>query len=608
MTRNAHLVEWIGVLTLGLLAIYFLSISWRKWPDPLIDFGRELYIPWRLSEGAVLYRDVPGSFGPLSQSFHGLLFRCFGPGMMVLVISNLIVFGAILFLLYRLCRRAWGATAAFASAAVFIAVFGFSQLTGISNYNYATPYAHETTHGLLVTLALLSVLANWIVRPTLATSLLAGLLAGMSLLLKPEFMLSVTVLVAVALTLRWRYFALPKLSGIALMLSGSFIPSAVSFLYFLRYFPARQAFAWTGHAWVPFLIIPPKASAAPGAGPPLANIQTSFSGLNDTTSNLSQHILATLIACFLVAAIVGIVLAARKVTRFYLRMIIALACFAGLAAFSYLVVNWMEVGKCFLGLLLLYLVAHGLFRIARQPMTNDIAGEVRRVLLAVLGISLMTRMALHGRIYHYGFCQAAIAGSVLPALLVGEMPMWLRAAKRDRYLLIALMGALLLPGIARITGYSGSLLKTKTAPIGEGRDRFYAFSRRMEPTGEMVGAVVKYLEKIEKKESLLVLPEGLIINYLVRTPLALPYLAMLASSPELTHELDEKPPQYVVLISRDLREYGVERYGDKAGQGKETIAWLSQHYRQVGHLGGNPLDVKQRGAVLLEYVSSPAVQ
>jgi hypothetical protein len=27
-------------------------LSWNKWIDPLIDFGRELYIPWQISEGA----------------------------------------------------------------------------------------------------------------------------------------------------------------------------------------------------------------------------------------------------------------------------------------------------------------------------------------------------------------------------------------------------------------------------------------------------------------------------------------------------------------------------------------------------------------------------
>ena len=53
-----HWGEVAGLVALAGLTLLFLAFSWRKWPDPLIDFGRELYTPWRLANGAVLYRDV----------------------------------------------------------------------------------------------------------------------------------------------------------------------------------------------------------------------------------------------------------------------------------------------------------------------------------------------------------------------------------------------------------------------------------------------------------------------------------------------------------------------------------------------------------------------
>ena len=40
--------------------------TWRTWPDILIDFGREAYVAWRLTEGDVLPRDVVYVSGPLS--------------------------------------------------------------------------------------------------------------------------------------------------------------------------------------------------------------------------------------------------------------------------------------------------------------------------------------------------------------------------------------------------------------------------------------------------------------------------------------------------------------------------------------------------------------
>lgn len=141
---------------LAALSAWQLAISWRRWADPVVDFGRELYIPWRLAEGAVLYRDVEDFYGPLSHYLNAILFRGLGPGMMTLVAANLVVFAAIVTVIYFLVRRAWGAWAALASSGVFIAVLGFSRYVYGGNFNYATPYAHATTHGMLVLLLLVA--------------------------------------------------------------------------------------------------------------------------------------------------------------------------------------------------------------------------------------------------------------------------------------------------------------------------------------------------------------------------------------------------------------------------------------------------------------------
>ena len=48
-------------------ALFLLMAGWLRWPDLIIDYGREIYIPWRLSEGGVLYKDVFYYYGPLAQ-------------------------------------------------------------------------------------------------------------------------------------------------------------------------------------------------------------------------------------------------------------------------------------------------------------------------------------------------------------------------------------------------------------------------------------------------------------------------------------------------------------------------------------------------------------
>jgi hypothetical protein len=58
-----------------------------------------------------------------------------------------------------------------------------------------------------------------------------------------------------------------------------------------------------------------------------------------------------------------------------------------------------------------------------------------------------------------------------------------------------------------------------------------------------------------------------------------------------------------VIISRDLIGYGIERYGEKSGSGEEILRWVEQNYKQVGSIGGDPLDYRERGAIILRKYS-----
>ena len=104
--------------------------SWGRWPDVLVDFGRELYVAWRISEGDVLYRDVASFYGPLSPYVNGLWFRLFGVSLRALALLNVAVMAAVTAGLYTLVRRASGGSrwGALAGGIVFLSMFGFAHL------------------------------------------------------------------------------------------------------------------------------------------------------------------------------------------------------------------------------------------------------------------------------------------------------------------------------------------------------------------------------------------------------------------------------------------------------------------------------------------------
>ena len=57
LRNSLQTISWEPCLLLA-SGILMVNISWLKWSDLLIDYGEQAYIAWRLSEGAVLYRDI----------------------------------------------------------------------------------------------------------------------------------------------------------------------------------------------------------------------------------------------------------------------------------------------------------------------------------------------------------------------------------------------------------------------------------------------------------------------------------------------------------------------------------------------------------------------
>ena len=561
-------------MILAAFVIWFLAVSWRRWPDPLIDFGRELYVPWRLANGALLYRDVDEFYGPLSKYINAILFIIFKPGLMVLVAANLAVFGVIIAVLYVILRRAWGFEAALLGGAVFVAVFGFSQFVRSGNYNYATPYSHEATHGLLVCLLLVFVLVKWVQEATRWRSFLAGLLFGLTPLLKPEILFAATVVTIVAIFERWRLWRWAGARGNMIWIVGALLPTAAFTLYFLRFVAFQEALVDAAKGWLNIL----SARFTNNA------VERGFLGFDQPWLHLGQHALATLAACALIGAIALIARVSEKIQRSWILISIG-ACLAAGTCFASAFITWGEVGRCLFGLIFLYLVWGAFLTRRDQTQIDDKSVRIARRLIVFLALAMMARMILNGRIYQYGFYQAALAAIVISAFLIDEIPARLGLHRRGRTIMAIGIVALVVSGVVSLSRQSAQLLGMKTVPIGEGLDRFYAFPPQVDSSGETVATVTKLITDNRPGRSLIVLPEGVMINYLARLPSTVPEVFFFSAATEggreaeIVRQLDRSPPDVVLFIRRDMSEYGIQRYGDRPGNGALILAWLSDNYR-----------------------------
>jgi hypothetical protein len=595
---RAAWIEGFGCVLLAALAVFFIATSWRKWPDPLIDFGRELYTPWRIAEGAVLYRDVENPYGPLSSWLNGMLFTWFGPGLMVLVAANLAVFAAILTMLYILCRRAWGALSAWVASVVFVVVFGFSQFGDVGNYNYATPYAHATTHGILVCLLLVAAVVRWMEKPSAAIALGAGFLFGLTMVLKPEIMIAAGAVVFAAGILRWWRRQKPTLTELACLAVGAALPTLAFTVYFSARLPWTEALSSACRGWLNLAT----------ASLTHEHTQTQFLGFDEPGKHLLEHFQATVMAVALIVLMAWIARRVERSDRAATRWALGGMLVFGLAGLAAYGIHWIAVGRCLLGLIGSYIVitAASLFRSRRENVNPILA---LRWLLGVLAAALMLRMTLHGRIYHYGYYQAALAGVLVPALLVGELPERLRLRGAGRCIVLLAAAALIVPGLVILTARSQRELGLKTYAVGSGRDRFYTRPPDLDRTGELVQRISSELRKPSDVPELIVLPEGVMINYLarcaspVRTVSYYGAFTMDGLEAGIVKQLQSHPPGWVVVVSRDLREFGIERYGEP-GNGRELLEWMHRDYQPIAALGDDPLDPRKRGALVLKRKST----
>jgi hypothetical protein len=247
--------RWAGLLVVAVVFAAVAALSWRRWPEVLADFGVQLYVPWRLTEGSVLYRDLFYiSGGPFSQYFNALLFRIFGVSFLTLIMANLIIVAAMVWLIYHRFRAASETWVATMICLGVVLVFAFGQYSGSASagdWNYVVPYCHDALHGLALSILGVALLSDWVSKGGFRYVCAAGFCAGLVFLTKPDIFAALTACVIVAfawVARRGVRFAAGALAGFLL---AAMLPSAFFFLYFLGKEGWRESLRSVIFGWVP---------------------------------------------------------------------------------------------------------------------------------------------------------------------------------------------------------------------------------------------------------------------------------------------------------------------------------------------------------------------
>jgi hypothetical protein len=584
---TAHSKRFAGPLLLAVAFAALAAWSWGRWPDVLVDFGNQLYLPWQILEGRVLYTDLAYKEGPLSIYALALLFGAFGLSIRTLVWTNLGLLALLCALVYGIFARGCDRLTATLAVLLFLSVFAFSQYVGIANYNFVCPYTHEQTHGTLLAVAMVVALERSLRGAAAAWAGVAGSCLGLASLTKLELFAPAAAAGALGLALvaptagrGWR----GARAGLAAFAAGALAPPLVALGLLATRMPlggALQALAANLHY--------------------LASVRSDpFYQRGMGIEELPRGLAEGLAAFAGVAAAAGAAAAAssrwpaagrgRRAAAWLLALALLL-----LVAWRPRLWAWRLSARA-----LPWTSAVLCAALVREALRRRRDAEALRPLLglalwSVLAVGLLPKIWLQARVSHYGFALAMPAALLLAAALVHGVPARVRAAGRDPTLARALLAALVVAAIPAHLRWSERIYAHKTLRVGHGADAFLAGRPGFDARGWVMESATRRLRALMAPgETLLVLPEGTILNYWLRaaspsrytlfTPPAVHFFGEAA----ILADLDARPPDWIAFVERPTEEFGTGRFGEDPSYGRSILDWVHARYARVERIGAEP--------------------
>ncbi len=543
----------LAALVLAVVAGLLLAQSWDRWGDLLIDLGRDLYLPGEILKGRVLYRQLLYNYGPVTPYLLAGLVALFGDKLSVFVSVGLLSGLATAAGLYTLGWLAGGFVAACASAFLFIALnFSVNNTWGCT---FVLPYAYSAV--------LATAFAVWSVVFLFRHLYLGGrksdwILGNILLLLAVFTKQDVALAVCATHLAAWWAHRVPLKGILKVLLAGTGL-GIVTVVLFAARSPADHSLVQENLFRF-------------GGG---SSVQSYF--LEFSTIDWKWSLLVVLAALggpilfwFSLTFLGGWWKRFRETRGGWAWAVAGMLALVPIDASDTLRRSLGDVR--ILGLtpyLALAVVAFLLLRRSRDPL----------LLLGIFVIFSAIRIPLTYYPYWYGFYLTVPAYPFLACWLVSRLPRVMPSPRLTVAWLI-MVCALMVARFEHETwkGYHAmtSILVTAKGTLGD------------YPVGR-VEAIAQFLEHVSGNEAprhgMVVLPEGVTLNYFTGIPNPTPYCLFLppelASPPgtedRMVRELAAAKPELVVLVSRDMGEFGTGAFG--VDYGLKIRQWVEANYR-----------------------------
>ncbi len=234
------------------------------------------------------------------------------------------------------------------------------------------------------------------------------------------------------------------------------------------------------------------------------------------------------------------------------------------------------------------------FRILRAGESTDRLNHHRALCLwSAWALLMLSKQALRPSIYHYGFVLAMPAALLLIVVLIHWIPEKLKREHGRGQLFRAIALTFILFFALSHFLVSNDIYGGKTYPVGEGANLMLDFDPAIRPHGAIMADAMDFLdEHMAQDDSLLAIPEGSLLYFMLRRDNPTPYyfftpmdVDWFGGQDAMIAQLEATPPDTIVLWEADMSEYGVPHFGYDDGSGRAVLEWIETNYHQVRKFG-----------------------
>ena len=421
-----------------------------------------------------------------------------------LIVCNLVILGVVVWLFYQILSLISNRSTAIIGCITLLLLFAFPQFIGFGNYNFVCSYSHECTHGIVLSLLGIWCLRVYLKSKTLFPIAVAGILLGLVFLTTAEISLAAFVAMATGLGLiLWHEQSGTTHSIRVVSLFGgcAVSPPLCAFALLCLKMSPNQAFVGVLGSWT---------SVFSGNVVSL-KFYRDVMGTSNTTASVESILcwLGGYVLVFGLGALLAFALPRRNTSRRWL-LAVVFAIVAGVLAASWQSRAWLSAIRPLPVVLIVIGVVSAIDFINSRKDSQESVPLILRLTVLVYAFALLGKIILNVHVYHYGFALAMAATLVLIAALLCWIPAAITQRGGNGGVFRAAALAVLTVAIFAHLQVQQSYSRWKTHPVSTGADLILS-----DPRGEMVNAALSAIaSRIQSNQTLTVLPEGVMLNYL----------------------------------------------------------------------------------------------